>query len=209
MILRLAALLAVVLGLAALLGYLQLVGKAPWSPPEMRHMRAMKDRTAAPDSIALFTLADVESLPHGLPLAAYAALEQRGVSFAGYVQRMLTAPDGDTHFELVATPRRPGGPDTCYVTAEVTPQWFEGSASWAYESLVASLRPNHGGATFWNSGPRLARVSGWLLFDFQYDSPVGPDALQQGARVSGWEIHPVTRIELWSDSLHQFVDLPR
>ena len=209
MILRLAALLAVVLGLTALLGYLQLVGKAPWSTPEMRHLRAMKDRTAAPDSVASFTLAEVESLPHGLPLAAYAALERRGASFTGYVQRMLTAPDGDTHFELVATPRRPGGPDTCYVTAEVTPRWSEGSASWAYENLVASLRPNHGGETFWDSGPCLARVSGWLLYDVQQDFRPSPDALQRGARVSGWEIHPVTGIELWSDSLHQFVDLPR
>jgi hypothetical protein len=208
-ILRLTALLALALGLMALLGFLQLLGEAPWSPPEMRHLRAMKNRTTAPDSVTPYTLDELGALPHRLPLAAYSPLEQRGVSFTAYVQRMLIAPDGDTHLELTATPRLPGGPDTCYASAEITPQWHEGSARWAYESLVASLRPNVGGATPWDSGPRRARISGWLLYDFQYDGVASSEALRSGARVTGWEIHPVTRIELWSDSLQRFVDLPQ
>jgi len=197
LILRFAALGAVVLGLVVLLGFLQLVGKAPWSPPEMRHLRARKDRTAAPERLAPFRIADFESLPHGRPLAEYAPLEQRGVSFDGYVQRLLTSKDGDIHFELVATPRLPGGPDTAYVTAELTPQWGRGSARWSYEDLVATLRPNRGGAGPWETGPRRARVSGRLLYDFQNDVRYDREALQRGARLTGWEIHPVTRIELW------------
>jgi len=208
-ILRLAALLAVLLGVVTLLLFLQIVGKAPWSPPEMRHLRAMKDRTATPDSLAPLRAADFESLPRGRPLAEYAPLERRGVSLEGYTQRLLTSMDGDIHFELVATPRLPGGPDTTYVTAELTPQWGRGSERWTFEGLVASLRPNHGGATAWDSGPRRARVSGWLLYDFQYDQRYSQEALRRGARFSGWEIHPVTRIEVWSDSLGRFEDLPR
>ena len=200
MILRLAALGAVVLGLVVLLFFLQLVGKAPWSPPEMRHLRARKDRTDAPDGLAPFTAADFESLPHGRPLAGYARLEERGVSFDGYVQRLLTSKDGDIHFELVATRRLPGGPDTAYVTAELTPQWGRGSDPWSYERLVATLRPNRGGAAPWETGPRRARVSGWLLYDFQYDLRHDPEALRGGARLTGWEIHPVTRIEVWEEA---------
>jgi len=207
--LRLTAALAVLLGLAALFGYLQIVGKAPWSTPEMRHLRAMKDRASAPDEVAPFTMAAFESLPHGQPLARFAPIERRGASFTGYVQRMLHAPDGDTHFELVPTPRLPGGPDTAYVTAELTPQWYEGSDSWSYPSLVAALKPNHGGETPWDSGPRRVRVSGWLLYDFQFDVRVNAGLIANSGRVSGWEIHPVTRIELWSDSLQRFTDLAR
>ncbi len=209
MILRLIAALALALSLTAFGGYLQLVGKAPWSSPEMRHLRAMKDRATAPDSFAPVTIEDFLSLPHRLPLAQYAPLERRGVSLVGYVQNTLIAPDRDTHFEIAPAPRRPDAPDTCYVTGEVTPQWHQDSPSWAYEGLVARLRPNHGGQMAWDSGPRRVRVSGWLLYDFQFDVRQGPEALRGNARVSGWEIHPVTRIELWSDSLQRFADLPR
>ena len=210
MILRVCAALALALGVAAFLLFLGLVGKAPWSPPEMRRLRARKDRVEAPSAYDAVTVADIESLPHGVTPAARAGLEARGVSFDGWVQRMLTAPDGDFHFELVGTPRRPGGPDTCYVTAEITPQWSRGSETWAYESLVALLRPNQGGATPWDGGPRRARVSGWLLHDYQHDIVPSSWSLRNGApRLSGWEIHPVTRLELWSDSLGRFVDVPR
>jgi hypothetical protein len=208
-ILRLTAALALVLGLVVLFGFLQVVGKAPWSAPAARHLRAMKDRAVAPDRLAPYTTADFLALPHDRPLAEYARLEARGVSFDGFVQRLLGSADGDTHLELVATPRRPGGPDTAYVTAEITPQWRRDSDRWVYESLVAIMRPNHGGATTWDSGPLRVRVSGWLLYDFQYDRRYSPYALQHGARITGWEIHPVTRIEAWDDSLGRFADVPR
>jgi hypothetical protein len=195
-ILRLAALTAVVLGLVVFLLFLQLIGKAPWSPPAMRHLRAMKDRAAAPDRVAPFSAADFASLPHGRPPAEYARLEQRGVCFDGYVQNLLTAPDGDIHFELAPTRRLPGGPDTVYVTAELTPQWGSGSARWSFERLVATLRPNRGGTGVWDTGPRRARLSGWLLYDFQHDAPPGSGPARRSTRLTGWEIHPVTRIEV-------------
>ena len=200
MILRLAALAALALGVIALLFFLQLVGKAPWSPPEMRHLRAMKDRVATPDSLAPFSAADFAALPHRRPLAEYARLERRAVSFDGYVQRLLTATDGDIHFELAPTRRRPGGPDTTYVTAELTPQWGRGSGPWSFEGLVATLRPNRGGAGPWDTGPRRARVSGWLLYDLQNDGSPGPGPATDGVRLTGWEIHPVTRIEVRDDA---------
>jgi hypothetical protein len=64
------------------------------------------------------------------------------------------------------------------------------------------------------------RLSGWLLYDFQYDGvhrsadplrwmwnrfglkrPYRPDGpVSIWPRLSGWEIHPVTRIEVWDDA---------
>jgi len=208
-ILRLAALAAVVLGVVTLLLFLQLVGKAPWSPPEMRHLRAMKDRPAAPESVAPFSAADFAALPHGRPLAEYARLEQRGVSFDGYVQKLITSTDGDIHFELAPTRRLPGGPDTVYVTAELTPQWGGGSDSWSFEGLVATLRPNRGGTSVWDTGPRHARVSGWLLYDFQYDTIPGSGPSRRSTRLTGWEIHPVTRIEVRDEADSAWCEVER
>jgi hypothetical protein len=170
----------------------------------------MKDRTTAPGSVDAVTLADVVALPHEAPLAAYASIEGRGVMAEGYVQRMMRALDDDIHLELAPTPRVPNGPDTTYLTAEITPGVRADSKRWSYGSLEVAFRPNHGGVTAWDQGPRRVRVSGWLLYDYQYDVPPTEEAQRTAApRISGWEIHPVTRIELWDESLGHFVDLTR
>ena len=209
MTLRLAAGLALLLGLAAVLGYLQLVGIAPGETPESRHLRAMKNRTSAPDSVAAWTMADFEKLPHRWPLADYAPLERRAVSLEGWVQRMIGASDGDVHLEVACAPRLPDGPDTLYVTAEITPAWRRGSRTWRWEPLLAQFRPNWGGATPWDWGPRRARVSGWLLYDWQYDGVPSGMLRERASRVTGWEIHPVTRIELWDEARGGYVEWPR
>ena len=205
MILRFAAALSLLLGVAGLLGFLVLIGKGPLASPAARHMRAMKDRVAAPDSLVDYVFADFSALPHHAPLAEYAALERRGVRLEGYVQRMLVASDGDIHLEVAAGPAGPDWPQDVYVTSEITPRWRRGSDAWVYDRLVAAVRPGIGGATPWDAGARRVRVSGWLLYDYPYDLPQGPAQ----KRLTGWEIHPVTRIELWDDSPGTFVDYRR
>lgn len=207
MTLRVVAVLCLLLGLAVVLLFLQLVGKAPWSPPAMRHLRAMKDRAGVPAAYTPYAFRDFLALPHHRPLDETAAIERRGVSFTGYVQYMLASTDGDYHLELAPTPRR-DAPDTTYVTAEVTPAFHDRSRTWDYESLIARLRPNHGGTTAWDTGPRRARISGWLCYDFQYDTDRLPPE-KRAIRLTGWEIHPVTRIEVWDDSLGRFTDVTR
>jgi hypothetical protein len=191
----------------ALLGYLYLLGELPTSPPAARHLRAMKDRAAAPAAYDPLVFADFEALPHGRPPAEVATLEARGVSLEGYVQTLLRASDGDVHLGVVAAARPANASDEIYVSAEITPQWQRGSKTWRYEPLLAALRPDGGGATAWDGGPRRARLSGWLLYDYQYDGahpPTAPERLRllgpTSERLTGWEIHPVTRIELWSDA---------
>ena len=205
--LRLTAALSLLLGLTLLLDYLSLVGRTPWTSVPRRHLRAMKDRLVAPRSFATYTVRDFERLPHFESLERYAPLEQRGVTLEGYVQRTIIASDGDVHLEVAPTRRIAGGPDTTYVTAEVTPRWRQGSR-WSYGHLVAALRPNDGGVTPWFEGPRRVRISGWLLYD-RYDQVPSQWARAHGARLTGWEVHPVTAIAMWDDSLRSFVELPR
>jgi hypothetical protein len=172
----------------------------------MRHLRAMKDRVAVPAATDTVTLADLASLPHRRPLAEVAALERRGVTFEGRVQRLLPASDGDLHFELAPPGAALDAPDrvalTAYATAEVTPAFRRRHPGWTVEGLARALRPNLGTETPWPGGPRLARVSGWLCYDHQYDDPVPDSLIARGApRVTGWEIHPVTRIEVFDAAL--------
>lgn len=208
MTVRTLAALTLSLGTVTLLGGLALLGRGPGVPPELRHLRAGKSRVTAPGTYAAWTADSFVALPHGRPLAAYAPLERRGVSLEGWVQRTMLAGDGDLHLEIAATPRAAAGPDTAYLTAEVTPQWRR-PGGWTNEALVALFRPNRGGVTAWDGGPRRVRVSGWLLYDFQYDArPTAWSLQNQAPRLTGWEIHPVTRIEVWDEARGAWREVP-
>ena len=61
--LRLAGALALAVGAVGLLGYLRVVGKGPFATPAERHLRAMKDRVAAPDSFAPIGFDGMIALP--------------------------------------------------------------------------------------------------------------------------------------------------
>lgn len=205
MTLRAAAALSLVLGAAALLFFLRLLGEGPLVPPEMRHLREMKNRVTAPAAVESSSFAGMIALPHRRPLAEYAPIERRGVALEGYVQRMLRASDGDVHLEIVARRPPPSGWDTVYVSAEITPRVRRGAPRWTWENLVEAFRPMAGGATPWNGGPRRVRIRGWLMYDWQYDE-VNPRHVE---RLSGWEIHPVTGIEIWDEATARFVGVPR
>jgi hypothetical protein len=207
---RTLAILTLAAGTAALASALALLGEAPGASPESAHLRRMKERTSFPPELRPVTMAGIVALPHGLPLRQRAGIENRGVSIEGWNQRLLTAGDGDVHLEIAAAPRSPDSPDTAYVTAEVTARWRLGHPGWSYERLVEVFRPNRGGVTRWDSGPRRVRISGWLLYDYQYDRRASAWSLEHGsARVSGWEIHPVTRIETWDDARGAWAEVPR
>jgi hypothetical protein len=205
--LRLAAALTLLFGALGLAVYLDVMGHGPLAGMAGNHLRAMKDRRTPPATVQPFTLADFDRLPHRVAVADYSVDERRGVAMEGYIQRIMRAIDDDYHLEITPTPRRAGGPDTIYASAEITPGVRGSAPRWQYERLLEALRPNHGGVTEWEDGPRRVRISGWLCYDYQYDEP--PSAWERrldAPRVSGWEIHPVTRIELWDPSLGRYVD---
>ena len=210
MIFRSLAVLIFVAGAAALLFGLTLLGRAPGLPEPTRHLRDMKDRMDQPSQVLSYTMADFVALPHHIPLATRSALEAHGVQMSGWVQRILLSSDGDLHLELVENPRHLGERDTAYVVAEITPPWREQSKGWAYESLLVAFRPNRGGRAPWEAGPRRVRLTGWLTLDHPYDRPVSTWLQQRGApRRTGWEMHPVTRIELWDDASSAWQELRR
>jgi hypothetical protein len=208
--LRITAALALALGVAGLLAFFHLLGEGPFARPEARHLRAMKDRSVAPARATPTSLSLFDSLPYRRPLAEYELYERRGMVMEGYIKHMLRAPDGDIHLEVVAAPSEPGVP-VPYVTAEITPQWHRGAKRWEYESLRAAWRSGSGGdVTRWPERPRRVRLTGWLMYDFQFetrrpDLTRGPSELRE----SGWELHPVTRIEIWDDARVAFVEVPR
>ena len=220
MILRVAAAVALAGAALALLAYLQLAGHGPFTSAEARHLREMKERAAVPRAPEPLTFAGFAALPHGAPLAAYAPLERRAVSLEGYTAGMLRATDGDYHLEIVALARRPGDRDTLYVTGEITGVSRAPHPSWRYEALRQALCPVSGDGPPLGRPTARVRISGWLLYDFQYDGqaadtdPVralwnrlnrtrrapAPGPRSTWPRLSGWEIHPVTGIEVWDDS---------
>lgn len=188
-------------GAAALGGGLAVLGELPGMPAEARHLREMKRRTEVPLDVVPVRQEDFIALPHRTTLAQRAAIERRAVSLEGWNQHVLLAGDGDVHLELTALPRMPGDYNAPYVTAEITPTWRGRSPGWSYDRLIEAFRPMHGGRTGWDGGATRVRVSGWLMYDYQYDRVPSPWSLAHGApRVTGWEIHPVTRIERWDEA---------
>lgn len=204
------ATLAFTAGAVVLIAALTLLGRAPGSPLRVRHLREMKDRLEEPREVARFSLDDMGELPHRLSVGEYSAYESRGVVLEGWVQGMLLAGDGDTHLELVTRDPGPHGRDSTYATGEITPLWRLGAPAWSYDSLLAAFRPFRGGRTAWDDGPRRVRLTGWLCYDYQYDFAPTSWALQFGApRRTGWEMHPVTKVELWNPVDSSYVELRR
>ncbi|HEY3215678.1 MAG TPA: hypothetical protein VGK93_04235 [Candidatus Eisenbacteria bacterium] len=200
--LRLAAILAMTAGVLGWFGYLRLVGKGPFVPPAARHLRAMKDRLTAPDSLTAVDFAWMTALPRLQTPAEYAPLERRAVSLEAYVETFFRQSDGDFHLELVAHDPGNHPQHPRHVSAEITPQWHRGSSGWRYERLAAALRPIKDQGGPWDTAPRRVRLSGWLLYDYEYED-LPP------RRLTNWEIHPVTRIEVWDDSLVAYREFPR
>ena len=210
MTLRIAAALTLALGVLALMGFLHLLGKGPFVRPEARHMRAMKDRSLPPAEVTPMALAAFETLPYRRPLAEYETIERRGVVIEGYVKHMLRAADGDMHLEFTTAQPESAGPQP-YVTAEITPQWHRGHPHWSFPSLRAAFHSASGGdVTRWSQLSRRVRLTGWLMYDYQFESR-HPDLSRPPAedRESGWELHPVTKIEIWDDTLAAYVEVPR
>jgi hypothetical protein len=106
------------------------------------------------------------------------------------------------------------------MTAEITLMMRRRHPGWTFPRLYDAFRPNLGIGPRWDAPTRRVRLTGWLLYDFQYDGlrrqtdpvrmlwnlyglprPYRPAGLISiWPRLSGWEIHPVTRIEVWDDT---------
>jgi len=209
-IFRSLAALVLTSGAALLIALLALLGLAPGVPLQSSHLRSMKNRLDTPSQYEPMTFAQHHDLQSGRVVGEYSAHERRAVAIEGYVQHMLIAGDGDLHLELNGAMGSGAVRDSAYISCEITPGFRRGSATWRFEPLAEVFRPRRGSATPWEGGSSRVRVSGWLLYDFQYAALPSPWSLEHGApRLSGWEIHPVTRIERWDDGLQAYREVPR
>jgi hypothetical protein len=93
----------------------------------------------------------------------------------------------DVHIHVAA---RPGAPRTEWLVVEVTPRArrraAESGLDWSADALGAKI-----------SG-RWCRFEGWLLFDREHadESEHTAPGARGNWRASGWELHPVTSIEV-------------
>ncbi len=206
MILRLATATSVALGLALISFYLTEVGRAPWSGAGERHVRRMKERTAVPDHYEPVSFDDMAALPVRAPLSEYAQLERRAVSLEGYIQQFSRAPDGDYHLDIAPRVGSTGAL-VPYLSVEMTPRFQRASSTWTLERLAERFRPRSGSRTGWERPPRRVRVSGWLMYDEPYEGTQPPPG--RPPHVTFWEIHPVTRLDVWNDSLARYEEFAR
>jgi hypothetical protein len=145
-------------------------------------------------------------------------LERRAVVMEGYLVRVEQLADGktyahllrrgDIHLEIAAAPDfHPAGSSAQRVICEVTVpfQWrrerwnLEGLAplaGWVTDALIGHSYP--GGTP----GGARVRISGDLLDDFVHCAAVGE------SRATVWEIHPITRLEVWNEATNRFEPVP-
>ena len=173
-------------------------------------LRYQGDRVAVPTHYAPLTFAEFFGLP-ALP-GEYAdsdwttvrAYSQRGVSLEGYIAGLRRSPgdaiglltwrEGDLHVHLRETlePRcAPEGNRSEQVVAAVTRAFQPPKTGWSYNALVGLCERQ-----------ARVRVSGWLLHDFEHVRDVGD------VRGSAWEIHPVTKLEVWDRERHSWSPQP-
>jgi hypothetical protein len=149
------------------------------------HLAAMKARADEPETLSPMTIATLFVLPRPpraytrAQLAEITVLEGRGVSVTGFVARVDPKRDGDFHVQITAQPPRRCLRHTAsdQLITELTPQFQARRPAYTLDALRALC----GTAT-------QVRISGWLLYDAPHD--------RDWWRSTGWEVHPVTRIEV-------------
>lgn len=112
------------------------------------------------------------------------AWEKRAVCVQGYVVAMHANPfDGDLIMNLAEKPTH--GKDRSMVV-EASPQFQK-------------LQPDWTGSAFKQLANQraLVRVSGWLFYDDFHDGAIG------SWRGTLWEVHPITRIDVWNGKTWQ------
>jgi hypothetical protein len=110
---------------------------------------------------------------------------QNGGSGEGTNCHFSAASDTDTHMALVEDV---GDAEKSSVVIEFTPRFLKLHPNWKR----AALAP-------WLNSDNPVRISGWLLLDPDHRNHLNK------FRSTLWEIHPITKIEVWKDN--QWVDL--
>jgi hypothetical protein len=161
---------------------------------------ALKNRTDAPDSYHWVTWSAIDTLkvPEHAPMhrkdwtaAQLAVIEpfesipQNGGSGEGTNCKFNQTGDVDTHIAVV---EKAGDGEADSIVVEFTPRFLKKHPNWTR----AKLAP-------WLDSENPVRVSGWLMLDPDHAAHLGK------YRDTLWEIHPITKFEVFKDG--KFVDL--
>lgn len=172
-----------------------------------------KNRTDIPDSYHLVTWKAIADIPYPRPapknrdkftpemLEPIAKLEGAAVQTVGYVVAIKPqksssescncgwkGEDGtDWHIALV---EHPGDGEATSIVIEPTPRLKIKRPKWTKKNLEP-----------WLNSDMPVRISGWLLFDPSHANHLGK------FRSTLWEIHPITKIEVWVVEDEKWVDL--
>ena len=134
-------------------------------------------------------------------LSQITPFEGAAVSVEGYVVaiRAQTGGSGETtncHFHHaaavdwhIALVEHPGDPEGTAIVVETTPRVRRLHAGWTTKRLG-----------MWKNSNQPVRISGWLMFD-----PSHPNHLGR-YRSTLWEVHPITKIELFDGSEWEELD---
>ncbi len=110
---------------------------------------------------------------------------------------MLDDAGVDWHVTLV---QQPGDPKSAGIVVETTPRVRANGHSWTPDPLLAAAAAGDS-----------VRVSGWLMYDPEhYAQTASYDASQPGpfVRATLWEIHPITRLEVFDPATRAWRALP-
>lgn len=181
--------------------------KEPFQPYFLRYQGA---RVAVPTHYTPMTFAEffaLPPLPEEYEQAEWSTVReytQRAVSLEGYIAELrrstgdemglLRWREGDIHVHLRETPQPRcslDGNRREQVVASVTQAFQPPKTGWSYTALLDLCERQ-----------ARVRVSGWLLHDFEHVRDVGD------LRGSAWEIHPVTKIEVWEGGRRSWSPLP-
>ena len=177
----------------------------------------LKNRVARQCSFGTITVAqvlklkalpgNVRELPASDPRKTYlTALEARPVMLEGFLAMEKNGGEEsvncgsstrkDIHMEIVGTDTDdPKSNRDAHVVTEVTPWFREAITAWSTTSLgqFASYRSGYSGTN--QQSPGRIRVFGWLF----YDNPHAGDGSVGTWRGTAWEVHPITRIEVFDN----------
>ena len=174
------------------------------------YLIVQKNRTEVPREYTPMPFAEFLALP-ALP-DDYGSAEWdlarlytgQAVSLEGYIAEVRRVKDGwnygrpmeegDIHVHLREQPQPhcfPGSGRGEQLVTEVTPHFQPPVTGWSEEALLRLCEQQ-----------ARVRVSGWLLHDYAHLDGIGR------WRASAWEIHPVTKIEVWESERQAWQPLP-
>ena len=128
----------------------------------------------------------------GVPVSVVGYLVAIKVQSGEAVNCDMTGAEADWHMAIV---EQEGQGEEDAIVVETTPRIRVAHPKWTKARLNR-----------WLDSPDPIRVSGWLMFDPAHRAHLKGSNAQRHYRVTLWEVHPITKLEVWKDDVWVDVD---